>query len=124
MRPPTDETLTMTPLCCVPPAVPLTSIVQCFQPDQQLLFLSGHRETGGKLGFRQDVDLFRKAELELEGKYRPAEHDEYLRYRNWQGFTDEDGELCTPVVAVGGETLAAGVDPRLEALRTAPVAAS
>ncbi len=45
----------------------------------------------------------RVAELELEGKYDPAEHDEYLTYFNWQKFTDEEWLLCPPVVAVGGD---------------------
>ncbi|MFA9470014.1 MAG: 2-oxoacid:acceptor oxidoreductase family protein [Deltaproteobacteria bacterium] len=45
----------------------------------------------------------RTAELELEDKYRPAEHDEFLTYFNWRGFTDEEWELCPPVVAVGGD---------------------
>jgi pyruvate-ferredoxin/flavodoxin oxidoreductase len=45
----------------------------------------------------------RLAELELEGKYRPAEHDDFFTYFNWQGFTDEEWELCPPVVAVGGD---------------------
>ena len=45
----------------------------------------------------------RIAELELEGKYDPAEHDEFLTYLNWTQFTDEEWELCPPVVAVGGD---------------------
>jgi pyruvate-ferredoxin/flavodoxin oxidoreductase len=50
-------------------------------------------------GFR----IIRKAELELEGKYNPAEHDEFFTYFNWQQFTDEEFLLCPPVVAVGGD---------------------
>lgn len=45
----------------------------------------------------------RMAELELEGKYNPAEHDEFLRYFNWTQFSDEEFYLCPPVVAVGGD---------------------
>jgi pyruvate-ferredoxin/flavodoxin oxidoreductase len=45
----------------------------------------------------------RMAELELAGKYDPAEHDEFFTYFNWHGFTDEEWELCPPVVAVGGD---------------------
>ncbi len=45
----------------------------------------------------------RIAELELEGTYNPAEHEEQLTYFNWQHFTDEEWELCPPVVAVGGD---------------------
>ncbi len=35
----------------------------------------------------------RLAELELANDYRPAEHDEFLTYFNWQQFTDEEWEL-------------------------------
>jgi len=45
----------------------------------------------------------RTAELELDDKYNPAEHDELLTYFAWQQFTDEEWELCPPVVAVGGD---------------------
>jgi pyruvate-ferredoxin/flavodoxin oxidoreductase len=45
----------------------------------------------------------RTAELELEGKYDPAEHDEFFTYFDWRQFTDEEWELCPPVVAVGGD---------------------
>ncbi len=45
----------------------------------------------------------RKAELELADKYVPAEHDELFTYFGWQQFTDEEWELCPPVVAVGGD---------------------
>ncbi|MBW2508970.1 MAG: 2-oxoacid:acceptor oxidoreductase family protein, partial [Deltaproteobacteria bacterium] len=45
----------------------------------------------------------RMAELELANKYRPAEHDEFFTYFNWRQFSDEEWELCPPVVAVGGD---------------------
>jgi pyruvate-ferredoxin/flavodoxin oxidoreductase len=45
----------------------------------------------------------RMTELELEGKYDPAEHDEFQTYFNWKKFTDEEWLLCPPVVAVGGD---------------------
>jgi len=50
-------------------------------------------------GFR----AIRVAELELEGGYNPAEHDEFFRYFDWRQFSDEEWELCPPVVAVGGD---------------------
>ncbi|MDJ0868922.1 MAG: 2-oxoacid:acceptor oxidoreductase family protein [Myxococcota bacterium] len=50
-------------------------------------------------GFR-DV---RSAELELAGQYRPSEHDELFTYFGWRDFSDEEWELCPPVVAVGGD---------------------
>jgi len=45
----------------------------------------------------------RMAELELAGSYNAAEHDEFFTYFNWHGFTDDEWELCPPVVAVGGD---------------------
>ncbi|MHC4428567.1 MAG: 2-oxoacid:acceptor oxidoreductase family protein, partial [Planctomycetota bacterium] len=45
----------------------------------------------------------RMAELELSGTYDPAEHDEFFTYFDWHKFTDEEWELCPPVVAVGGD---------------------
>ncbi|MEM7433571.1 MAG: 2-oxoacid:acceptor oxidoreductase family protein [Myxococcota bacterium] len=45
----------------------------------------------------------RIAELELNGKYDPAEHDEFFTYFDWRQFTDDEWELCPPVVAVGGD---------------------
>jgi len=45
----------------------------------------------------------RMAELELAGKYKPEEHDEFFRRFNWKQFTEEEFRLCPPVVAVGGD---------------------
>ncbi|MFZ1865189.1 MAG: 2-oxoacid:acceptor oxidoreductase family protein [Polyangiales bacterium] len=45
----------------------------------------------------------RMAELELAGKYNAAEHEELFTYFDWRKFTDEEWELCPPVVAVGGD---------------------
>jgi pyruvate-ferredoxin/flavodoxin oxidoreductase len=45
----------------------------------------------------------RKAELELEGKYNPSEHDDFFTYFTWQQFTDEEWLLCPPVVTLGGD---------------------
>jgi pyruvate-ferredoxin/flavodoxin oxidoreductase len=45
----------------------------------------------------------RTAELELAGSYNPDEHDEFFTYFNWHRFSDEEWELCPPVVAVGGD---------------------
>jgi pyruvate-ferredoxin/flavodoxin oxidoreductase len=50
-------------------------------------------------GFR----AIRTAELELAGEYRPTEHDEFFTYFDWREFTDDEWELCPPVVAVGGD---------------------
>jgi pyruvate-ferredoxin/flavodoxin oxidoreductase len=45
----------------------------------------------------------RMAELEIADAYKPAEHDELFAYFNWHRFTDEEWELCPPVVAMGGD---------------------
>lgn len=50
-------------------------------------------------GFR----TVRMAELELSGEYEPAKHDEFLACFNWQQFSDEEWDLCPPVVALGGD---------------------
>jgi len=45
----------------------------------------------------------RMAEMELEGKYDAEKEKDFFTYFNWHGFTDEEWELCPPVVAVGGD---------------------
>ncbi|MDX1734416.1 MAG: 2-oxoacid:acceptor oxidoreductase family protein, partial [Halioglobus sp.] len=50
-------------------------------------------------GFR----AIRCAELELQGKYNPAQHDEEFARFGWEQFSDEEFKLCPPVVALGGD---------------------
>ena len=45
----------------------------------------------------------REAELELNGTYNPAEHENFFQYFTWHQFSDEEFDLCPPVVAVGGD---------------------
>jgi len=45
----------------------------------------------------------RRAELEISGHYNPAEHDNFFTYFSWSDFTDEEFNLCPPVVVVGGD---------------------
>jgi pyruvate-ferredoxin/flavodoxin oxidoreductase len=45
----------------------------------------------------------RKAELELAGKYNPAEHGDYFKQFSWSDFNEEEWRLCPPVVSVGGD---------------------
>ncbi|HEY9148313.1 MAG TPA: ferredoxin, partial [Gammaproteobacteria bacterium] len=45
----------------------------------------------------------RQAELELAGKYDPAEHDAWFKQFSWHDFSDEEWLLCPPVVSVGGD---------------------
>ncbi len=45
----------------------------------------------------------RMAEIELNGGYNKARHDEFFTYFNWKQFSDEEFHLCPPVVAMGGD---------------------
>ncbi|MEW6320341.1 MAG: 2-oxoacid:acceptor oxidoreductase family protein [Acidobacteriota bacterium] len=45
----------------------------------------------------------RRAELELEGRYDPAEHDGFFGRFDWHQFTDEEFAMCPPILAVGGD---------------------
>jgi pyruvate-ferredoxin/flavodoxin oxidoreductase len=45
----------------------------------------------------------RQAELELAGGYDPEKHDPDFTYFGWHDFTDEEWDLCPPVVVVGGD---------------------
>lgn len=45
----------------------------------------------------------RRVELELKNKYNASEHDEFFTYFNWHQFTDEEWQLCPPVVTLGGD---------------------
>ncbi len=58
---------------------------------------------GHMVKMAEGFKAIRMADLELSGEYDPAEHDEFLAYFNWTKFTDEEWELCPPVVAVGGD---------------------
>ncbi len=67
-------------------------------PSMAMGIFEGHMAKMAE-GFR----AIRQTELELEGKYNPRVHDEEFAYFNWHGFTDEEWELCPPVVAIGGD---------------------
>ena len=45
----------------------------------------------------------RRAELELAGEYDPAVHDKAFATFNWKEFTDEEFDLCPPIVSMGGD---------------------
>lgn len=45
----------------------------------------------------------RLAEIELAGGQNAEAAEQELTYFNWQQFTDEEWELCPPVVSVGGD---------------------
>jgi pyruvate-ferredoxin/flavodoxin oxidoreductase len=62
----------------------------------------GHlRRAHGEDGRRLPGDP--QAKLELESGYDPAKHGEFFTYFDWRQFSDEEWELCPPVVAVGGD---------------------
>ncbi len=67
-------------------------------PSMAMGIFEGHMAKMAE-GFR----AIRLAELELANKYNSAEHDEFLTYLDWRQFSDEEWELCPPVVAVGGD---------------------
>jgi pyruvate-ferredoxin/flavodoxin oxidoreductase len=45
----------------------------------------------------------RMAEMELAGEYLPERDDDTFRRFGWKQFSDEEWQLCPPVVAVGGD---------------------
>ncbi len=45
----------------------------------------------------------RQAELELAGKYNPSEHDALFQRFGWKDFSDDEWQLCPPVVSIGGD---------------------
>ncbi|MBI4556297.1 MAG: 2-oxoacid:acceptor oxidoreductase family protein [Candidatus Hydrogenedentes bacterium] len=58
---------------------------------------------GHMVKMAEGFKAIRMAELELEAKYRPEQHEEFFRYFNWTKFSDEEFLLCPPVVAIGGD---------------------
>ena len=50
-------------------------------------------------GFR----AVRQAELELQDAWKPEEHEDLFRRFSWKDFSDEEWDLCPPIVAVGGD---------------------
>jgi pyruvate-ferredoxin/flavodoxin oxidoreductase len=67
-------------------------------PSMAMGIFEGHMAKMAE-GFR----AIRKAELELEGRYDPREHEDFFRYFNWKEFTEEEWLLCPPVVVLGGD---------------------
>jgi len=67
-------------------------------PSMAMGIFEGHMSKMAE-GFK----AIRKAELELDGKYKPSKHDEFFTYFNWHQFTNEEWLLCPPVVTLGGD---------------------
>ncbi len=77
---------------------PWTSHLFQDSPSMAMGVFEGHMSKMAE-GFK----AIRLAELELKGKYNPAEHDAWFRQFNWKDFSEEEWRLCPPVVAVGGD---------------------
>ncbi len=67
-------------------------------PSMAMGIFEGHMSKMAE-GFK----AIRMAELELQGKYNPNEHDAFFTHFNWRQFSDEEFKLCPPVVSVGGD---------------------
>jgi len=67
-------------------------------PSMAMGIFKGHMRKMAE-GFK----AIRMAKLELEGKYDPAEHDNFFTYFDYKQFSQEEWLLCPPVVAVGGD---------------------
>ncbi len=45
----------------------------------------------------------RQAKLELDGKFKAAEHGSFFTYFSWKDFSADEWLLCPPVVSIGGD---------------------
>ncbi len=45
----------------------------------------------------------RMAEIELNGGYKKEKHGEFFTYFDWRKFSDEEYQLCPPVISIGGD---------------------
>ena len=77
---------------------PWTSNLFQDSPSMAMGLFEGHMVKMAN-GFR----AIRLAELELAGKYSPAEHDLSFKKFGWKDFTDDEWKLCPPVVSIGGD---------------------
>ncbi|MBT8440405.1 MAG: 2-oxoacid:acceptor oxidoreductase family protein, partial [Gammaproteobacteria bacterium] len=67
-------------------------------PSVAMGLFEGHMEK-----MAQGFQAIRLAELALQDKYSPLEHDAMFQQFNWKKFTNEEWDLCPPVVSVGGD---------------------
>ncbi len=58
---------------------------------------------GHMVKMAEGFKAIRMAELELEGKYNPKEHDPFFTMFDWRQFSEEEFLLCPPVVSIGGD---------------------
>ncbi len=77
---------------------PWTSHLFQDSPSMAMGLFEGHMTKMAE-GFK----AIRLAELELAGKYNPAEHDPWLQQFDWKAFSEEEWQLCPPVVSIGGD---------------------
>ncbi|NNJ92351.1 MAG: pyruvate ferredoxin oxidoreductase, partial [Gammaproteobacteria bacterium] len=67
-------------------------------PSVAMGLFEGHMEK-----MAQGFKAIRLADLALQDKYSPLEHDAMFQQFNWKDFTNEEWDLCPPVVSVGGD---------------------
>jgi len=77
---------------------PWTSHLFQDSPSVAMGLFEGHMAKMSK-GFK----AVRMARMELDGKYNEAEQKEFFTYFGWKDFSDEEWELCPPVVPIGGD---------------------
>ena len=77
---------------------PWTSHLFQDSPSMAMGLFEGHMTKMAE-GFK----AIRLAELELAGRYNPAEHDAWFQQFDWKDFSDEEWLLCPPVVSIGGD---------------------
>jgi len=77
---------------------PWTSHLFQDSPSMAMGLFEGHMAKMAE-GFK----AIRVAELELQGKFNPPEHDPWLAQFDWKEFTEEEWQLCPPVVSIGGD---------------------
>lgn len=58
---------------------------------------------GHMVKMAEGFKAIRMAEMELAGKYNAAEQENFFTYFNWKQFSDEEWQLCPPVVSIGGD---------------------
>ncbi len=77
---------------------PWTSHLFQDSPSIAMGLIEGHMAKMAE-GFK----AIRMAQIELDGGYRPAEHEPFFQRFSWKDFSEEEWRLCPPVVAIGGD---------------------
>ena len=77
---------------------PWTSHLFQDSPSVAMGIFEGHMRKMAE-GFK----VVRQARMELDGKYSADEHEAFFTYFDWKQFSDEEWQLCPPVVSIGGD---------------------